>query len=272
MPNSCAFCFADQRSAPLSKEHLLSRPVAEAFGVDRGSQFARVGSDGQINWTRLDALQVRLVCRSCNQGWMNQLEHEMASVIDWVRAGSRALGQSQLSALRRWALKTHIVAAAIEGATRRFGRDDSPAQVLPEATRARQLYEGDDSVHETVGYAAARAADSSGFAYAFGNPNVEPLGPRYAGRATASATFIRLGPLLLWVVTPFIPLAKAIVAPQELRMPTADLTYGELISPDPGADPLGCITVQNEEHDIDEFLELMQLAVTESQRNSRDSA
>jgi hypothetical protein len=49
----CAFCFMESADFPvLTREHLVSRPVAGAFGIDRSSPFLRTDSKLEgMRWT-----------------------------------------------------------------------------------------------------------------------------------------------------------------------------------------------------------------------------
>ena len=72
----CMFCFMENGdNITLSKEHLLSKPVAKAFGVDRSSPLLRTDSDlTEFDWRHLDGIKFGCVCTGCNNGWMNRLE------------------------------------------------------------------------------------------------------------------------------------------------------------------------------------------------------
>ncbi len=105
----CFFCYADGEVPRLSKEHLVSRPVAEAFGLDRSATFGRTGSnDSSVTISPLDTLAVKLVCDRCNNGWMNTIEHRMASVAEWSGSRSLPLSPAHLDSLCAWALKTYV--------------------------------------------------------------------------------------------------------------------------------------------------------------------
>lgn len=188
----CFFCYSDGEVPRLSKEHLISRPVAIAFGIDRGSSFGRAGNnDSSVSISRLDNIAVKVACDRCNNGWMNDLEQQMVAVGEWAHAGSSPMNSSTLDSLCSWALKTYFVLSAIEGGIRKFGSGESDFGVIPDVTRARQLYEGDRQAFEgvTVGLAHCNAGDR--FAYVFGNPMVLPQGPRYANLRSAGSASLR---------------------------------------------------------------------------------
>jgi hypothetical protein len=84
----CVFCWDESGDQTLTKEHLISQPVVAAFSLSRTDRsLARfdVGSVANadpsgLTWHALDDLCVRLACESCNNGWMNGLEHAMAKI------------------------------------------------------------------------------------------------------------------------------------------------------------------------------------------------
>ncbi|MCW2848961.1 MAG: hypothetical protein JWR90_2935 [Marmoricola sp.] len=103
----CMFCFAHRAgNIKRSSEHFLSRPVAKAFGIDRDQgEVYRFNADGSnASVVRLNGLKRRCVCRDCNSGWMNQLEHKMTEVAEWFRDGDRKLSEDLDLALRKWVL------------------------------------------------------------------------------------------------------------------------------------------------------------------------
>lgn len=153
---NCHFCLGAS-GAPLSNEHLVSKPVADAFGIDRWGDLTSVDmATLTLGPSRpLEQLKVRIACSSCNSGWMQQLEEGMHAVAKWVNGKSVGMTPETFQILWRWLLKTHIVLAAIEGGTRRFGKGDDWQISLP-ATQGRMLYDGDDSVLDDVAFEFAR--------------------------------------------------------------------------------------------------------------------
>jgi hypothetical protein len=82
------FCYLESKdSITASSEHLLSRPVADVFGIDRTAPVARINSDmTSLKWTQLNGIKRKWVCTYCNNGWMNRLEHSMKAVASGLRA------------------------------------------------------------------------------------------------------------------------------------------------------------------------------------------
>lgn len=208
----CHFCWDENKTAALTKEHLLSLPVAHAFGIERtSSSFARFdleavrsGDLGSLTWPGLHSLAVKIACSECNNGWMNDLEHAMVDIAKWYARGDQPLGVQGLTTLRRWFLKTYVVLSVLEGGTRRFlpATDEVEFSVLPEITRASQLRRGAEDAFDGVVVGLART-NSETFAYGFGNPTVVPTGPRYASVRSAGVAALNLASLQLWIVVPW---------------------------------------------------------------------
>lgn len=138
----CYFCFAERPVPKLSKEHLLSKPVAEAFGLDRSGTFGQWGGgDTPLILARLDDVAVRFACERCNNTWMNDLEHELAALASWTDSPDQSLAPTQVEILRAWSLKTYLILSAMQGGTRRFLDEPEAPGVIPNFTRARQMYE-----------------------------------------------------------------------------------------------------------------------------------
>ena len=249
---NCLFCCSVQ-GEPLSLEHLVSQPVADAFGIDRSNSIASIDAEtidrGQPEirrMVRMSELAVRLPCRACNSTWMNDLEHGMAAVARWTRARENALTVEADRTLRRWLLKTYIVVAAIAGGSRRFGTTDD-FYLLPEATRARLLWENSDEAFDRVGFGFARWGTAGSFMYCVGNPTVVPSGDGYASCRSAGALTLNLGTLSTCVVVTHLANEVTIPAPYRALEPGdryRDLRRtSRLLQTDE-------IVVDNGEHDI----------------------
>lgn len=250
---SCYFCFAEGLVPKLSKEHLLSRPVAEAFGLNRSGAFGQWGNtDEPLLLTRLDDVAVRFVCERCNNSWMNSLEHELASLSAWAGSPDQALTPAQVEVLRSWSLKTYLILSAMVGGTRRFVEDPHARGVIPNFTRARQLYEKSSRAFEGMAFGMARPYQNGRFAYAFGNPTVIPQGPRYASCKSAGLAIVTLGSVQVWVVDPTIFHAAQINFPKRVSIVASGLRYDSLRGM-PIVPRLEDVVVNNGEHDIVEL-------------------
>jgi hypothetical protein len=251
----CYFCFAEGDVPRLTKEHLVSRPVADAFSLDRSGTFGQFGNPGDsIALAQLDEVAVRFVCERCNSTWMNTLEHEVAGLATWVASPDQSLTPVQMDSLRRWALKTYLVLSVMIGETRRFSRNPQAPGVIPNFTRARQMYEKDARAFDGMAFGLARPFQTDRFAYAFGNPTVVPQGPRYASRKSAGVAIVTLGPLQVWVVDPTFFHEAEISFPMRVAVVEPGLKYSELRGM-PVVPRIEDVTVDNGEHDIIELID-----------------
>jgi hypothetical protein len=263
----CHFCWDETSDPQITREHLVSQPVANAFGIDRASRtFARfdatavkAGNLDGLTWHALDDLRVRIACDRCNNGWMNDLEGAMKPVAKWVARGDTALGAKNYSTLRRWLLKTYIVLSVMEGGTRRFLSDseDVGFAVMPEVTRAKHLRHSDEAAFDGVAIGLARTKAPT-FRYGFGNPTVLPQGPGYASVRTAGVAVLTLGTLQAWVVVPFFSHASTRL-PAGVRSLSPRIRANQLLTVADGID-LDAAVVNNGEHDINQLLDMMQVA------------
>lgn len=251
----CIFCHGAS-GGRRDREHLISRPVAEAFGIDRDITYESVDHEGQVRRSaRLATLQVKLPCDRCNSSWMGQLEVGMPSVAKWMRGGSLGLSRSAHETLRRWLVKTVVILGAMDGEIRTFMSADSTAKVMPEATRARSLYEGSDEAFAGVTLAVARRQHPyvNQFGYRFGRPTVVPVGSKYASGASATALVMALGQLQCWVICTLLPGAEVTLPSGPVQL-TPGIRFRELAQWD-GDLTVQDLLVDNGEHDINSIIE-----------------
>lgn len=276
----CHFCWDENETTRLTKEHLLSVPVARAFGIDRtGSGFARFDTDavqsgdlGSLAWSGLDSLAVRIACSECNSGWMNDLEHAMVDIGKWHAKGDRPLGTQGLTTLRRWLLKTYVVLSVLDGGTRRFlpTTDEVEFSVVPEVTRASQLRRGAADAFDGVAVGLART-NSDNFSYGFGNPTVVPSGPHHANVRSAGVAALNLASLQLWIVVPWFRHA-ATRLPPGVAVGHSRLRAGRLQTVSARPNTLAPV-VDNGEHDIVQLMaDLKGWAEVEDSARRRDAA
>lgn len=251
----CTFCFAEGDVPRLSKEHLLSKPVAVAFGLDRSAAFGQVGNtDDSVVLAQLDDVAVKFACQRCNNTWMNALELEMVVLAAWAGSRDQSLTPAQVQSLRAWSLKTYLVLSAMVGETRRFAEAPEAPGVIPNFTRARQLCEKDARAFDGMAFGLARPYDPGRVAYAFGNPTVVPQGPRYASRKSAGLAIVTLSALQVWVVDPTIFRAARISFPKRVVILEPGPKYGSLRGM-PVVPRLEDVVVDNGEHDIVELVD-----------------
>lgn len=205
----CLFCFEESGdNLVASSEHLLSRPVASAFGIERESSVARMGGDAHVvRWARLDGIKRRCVCTTCNNGWMNRLESRMADTANWLSGSSgEPLGVARALDLRMWALKTHMLLCFIEGNAGHFGDDNFKEEcVVPPVTPVKALYQGDLSAIGRCTVGVSRSASQTNFAWSFGYPKVTAPGGVKGHPRFAPLSVLTVGGLQLWTVVPLLP-------------------------------------------------------------------
>jgi hypothetical protein len=204
----CMFCFAERAGhIKRSSEHFVSRPVAAAFGIDRDGgevyRFSEGGADLKV--ARLNGLKRRCVCRDCNSGWMNQLEHSMAKVAEWFDAEDGELGDDLDLALRKWSLTRHLLLTEMDGNAAEFAAVDDLVEeyVVPPVSLARALYENDVDTIRGAAIAIGRSSADVEFAWAFGHPTVIPQDRPQLGRFAATSVLTMRG-MQVWTTTPMI--------------------------------------------------------------------
>lgn len=212
---NCIFCHGKSPDPKISKEHLWSVPLCAGFGIDRATTSAWDPTRPQARPIPLDQVEVRIACRSCNSGWMSELERRMGQIgWDWYRKKFAPLRDSDVLDLEAWAVKSYIVWAAYAGGIRRFGHDGDPKwAVPPPATAGRLLYEGDwegATSSMTIGW--GRIGRASVHAWAFGNPKI--------GRKVPSTGFLRgSGALRLNLSLLQILVVDSVLWPNTVRLP-----------------------------------------------------
>lgn len=242
----CIFCRSDVAGRG-SREHLLSRPICEAFGIERAATLHGLLTDDfdVAQLQRLENKTVRLPCRECNQGWMSSLEVAAAETFKrWV-GGRRPLGAEGLRIVKRWMLKNFVVFGAVHGDTRTPFRRNSEtgeleyaAAVLVEPRRAQALRADLDEAYDNVDLGAART-ETSMFTEGFGNPTVLPKGPTALNARSAGVLALNLTPLQLWVVVR--PLGGTTRLPGSVTRLRAGRLWREVKPRSPNLDPTSVI-------------------------------
>jgi hypothetical protein len=205
----CAFCLGDGK---LSKEHLISKPIRDLFGIDRSMMVASLdGRTGEISRPdELDKRTVRLPCENCNSGWMSQLEQDTAGTLRrWLAHPKVQLTADGMKHVSRWLVKTVHVFGFAELDARRFLQTPTET-AAPDITTARALAAGSMPEHVYVG--AARISGDADVLWGVGNPTVRPAGPDRIGCRAINVVAWNLSSLQLWVAVPMLP-------PDKLRLP-----------------------------------------------------
>jgi hypothetical protein len=108
MARSCVFCGA----TPLTKEHVLPQWLRDALGVSQlRVRYIRHTRDTLRHHDGPAFLeQVRVVCATCNNGWMNDLEESVRQFLPTLITGRQVLiEEAEQRALARWSLKTMLM-------------------------------------------------------------------------------------------------------------------------------------------------------------------
>jgi hypothetical protein len=117
MARACVFC----GGSPVTQEHGLPRWMAGLFTDDivdfsRTIQFG--GQEPEVRpWRgRPFSTKVGAACASCNNGWMSQLESEVAPILTpLIRGQGARLDVVQQHLLATWAVKTMLMLRLIAG-------------------------------------------------------------------------------------------------------------------------------------------------------------
>jgi len=112
---NCIFC----GGAPVTREHIIPKWVRSIVGVPEGKLNRRTVAHHSVNGEDRESvrlmnvdsnpltIQVRLVCKSCNGGWM---EADRDAVGPLVAGQKVTLGASERKKVARWACKTMMTA------------------------------------------------------------------------------------------------------------------------------------------------------------------
>jgi hypothetical protein len=122
---------------PLTKEHVVGEWSSRFADFDHRSIVQLCDREGETRdireWrARAYDRQARVVCASCNSGWMSDLETRVSPLLVPDRLDGRLLSHDEQELLATWAMKTALVLNAAETpdrrvippkVARRFGRD-----------------------------------------------------------------------------------------------------------------------------------------------------
>ncbi len=109
----CVFC--GDTSSKLTREHVFGKWMANAFKdcIDEyGSVEIRTGTKAPITYqTGPFTDTVRIACKTCNEGWMNDCELRVQQLLTPMMTGGfpRLLTEVDQTALATWAVKTALV-------------------------------------------------------------------------------------------------------------------------------------------------------------------
>jgi hypothetical protein len=211
----CLFCFQER---PLTREHLISKPIASALELDLHAAIGEFDNPlglpdaAGIRFVDLGDMKVRSVCRDCNNGWLADLETDAAAAFRaWFERGRLARGGG--STISQWLATRLLIWTVRDGGGR--GLPEAMNAGLPTAVphfdRAKRLAAGTADALDGIAVGVARASGS--VAYCFGNASTEPRG---MAKALTAVLALRFPPLQLWVadspLTTDIQLPRGVVA------------------------------------------------------------
>ncbi|MGR6973203.1 hypothetical protein ACU639_27055 [Streptomyces cynarae] len=109
MARTCVFC----GGTPLTKEHVLPKWLKDAFEpsmLPRVQYVRATNATSRVYVAPLLNEQVKVVCASCNNGWMNDLEEGVRPFLPaLIRGGLAVLDPDEQHALTAWSLKTMLM-------------------------------------------------------------------------------------------------------------------------------------------------------------------
>lgn len=205
---NCPFCLGASKT---TKEHVFSKPICDAVGIDRAMDVASYdGNSGELGpIVSLDQRSVRLHCEECNSGWMSDLEVQTGRALRrWLSRPESPLGRDGYDVIMRWLVKMAVVLGFSEGGSRRF-METATDVAVPDITAAKEIRSGSVPDHAVGG--AAKAGKSQ-YVWGTGNATVTPTGPDLLNSRAVNVTALNLGPLQLWVAIPM-------VRPEKIALP-----------------------------------------------------
>lgn len=195
----CLFCFKDRTP---TLEHLISRPISDALGLDRRSPIAEASvpvsgsaDPSSLRMVSLETMKVRAVCAGCNNGWMSSLECETGHALaSWIHTG--VLPNSGGETLRRWLATRLLIWSVRDGGGGRLPDllEKGDAACIPHFDRAKRLARSAPDALEGLACGVGLAEGQP--AYGFGNASTKPVGRALPFTAVLA---LRLPPLQLWV-------------------------------------------------------------------------
>jgi hypothetical protein len=142
MARECLFC----GGGPLTSEHLIGRWAARFADAEQRDILQRSDREGELpqredqrQWrARAYDRQARIVCKTCNTGWMSELEKTASQLLDPSALADRLLSRDEQTLLATWAMKTALTLNAAQPLDRRT----IPLEVARLFGRDRKLPEG----------------------------------------------------------------------------------------------------------------------------------
>ncbi len=110
MTNPCIFCGDDSRS--LTDEHVFATWISDLFSSHPTGVAQLIDAEGRIQqWAQVPFQQkVKVVCSSCNNGWMADLEQKAKPILTPMLRGHRCEVRPRTQKLLAfWAVKTVLI-------------------------------------------------------------------------------------------------------------------------------------------------------------------
>ncbi len=141
---SCGFCGSDTEQ--ITKEHVFAKWIGALFGAGQPDRMVR--NVFKREDTRFPAWhsvhldqQVRMACKTCNSGWMSDLEKTVKPIITpMIRGDARVpLTLRHQIAIATWAMKTGMVAEFLEKPHTRYFTQAERHSLMTNVVPARGL-------------------------------------------------------------------------------------------------------------------------------------
>lgn len=120
-PRACDFCGGSAPEVSLSKEHVFAQLLRDTVTHAEDHTYASAtDKSGQLKGGKsvrpvaMFDVTSRRVCRECNSGWMSELEVAANPVLRRLIAGETTLTGAEVDVVRRWLVKTAVVAHMAE--------------------------------------------------------------------------------------------------------------------------------------------------------------
>lgn len=120
-PRTCDFCGRSAPEVSLSKEHVFARSLRDTVRNAEDHTYAsatdksgRLKGGESVRRVAMFDVTSRRVCGECNSGWMSELEVSANPVLRRLIAGETTLTGAEVDVVRRWLVKTAVVAHMAE--------------------------------------------------------------------------------------------------------------------------------------------------------------
>lgn len=99
--------------------HFLAKNVLDANGSTEGFDFVERGKKFRMN-----QIEVRVICKGCNEGWLSELEQTVAPILTkLINGGPVIIAPTDLETLAVWATKTAMMMEFNDRSTLSFSQE-----------------------------------------------------------------------------------------------------------------------------------------------------